>query len=182
MSKKSNPANLTPKREKFCLEFIKTGNQSEAYRRSFDAEKMNDESVRVEASRLMDDPNVTLRISTLQKKAEDKAVLSNTWVLERLMRNAKIALGEETVKLKLRRGEDIEEVELSMRDAGAANKALELLGKYRDMRMWVEQVESGDPNDFSKYSDDELKAKILEEAVELGIAPAPARNGSGKPN
>jgi len=76
-------------------------------------------------------------LPTLNKMFElkgEKAVLDRAWVLERLMRNARIAMGEETVKLTLRKpnsrmgGEDgesaTETLEVTDRDAQAANKAL----------------------------------------------------------
>lgn len=61
-------AKLTPKQEKFCQKYIETGNASQAYRQSYDCENMKDEAVKVEASRLLDNPNITLTISQLQDK------------------------------------------------------------------------------------------------------------------
>ena len=97
-------------------------------------------------------------------------MLDRAWVLERLMRNARIAMGEETVKLTLRKpnsrmgGEDgesaTETLEVTDRDAQAANKALELLGKTNELRMWVDQVEHGSTNEFSRMSEEELRAFI----------------------
>lgn len=57
---------LTPKREAFAIAFVETGNGSEAYRRSFKAENMSAPAIAVEASRLLDDPNVSLRVKELQ--------------------------------------------------------------------------------------------------------------------
>lgn len=161
---------LTPKQEAFVREYLKTGNGTESYRRAYDAENMTDEAIRVEAHRLLQHPNVSLRLSTLEAKAATKAVLDKAWVIERLMRNARIALGEETVRLKLRVKDQVEEVEMSMRDAAAANKALELLGKSADLRMWVEQVEKGGPGDFTKMTDEELieHAKALGQKLGVG--------------
>lgn len=57
---------LTPKQELFCLRYVEIGSPSEAYRRSYAAENMNNDSIRVEANRLLDNPYVTLRIEELK--------------------------------------------------------------------------------------------------------------------
>lgn len=58
---------LTPKQEAFASAYIETGNASEAYRRSYNAEKMNANALAVNASRLLDNANVALRIEDLKK-------------------------------------------------------------------------------------------------------------------
>lgn len=63
---------LTVKQERFCQEFVLYGNQSRAYRIAYNAENMSDEAVHVEASRLSDDPKVSLRISELQDEQKKK--------------------------------------------------------------------------------------------------------------
>jgi hypothetical protein len=83
------------------------------------------------------------------------------------MRNARIAMGEETVKLTLRKpnsrkgGEDgesaTETLEVTDRDAQAANKAL---GQDEELRMWVDQVEYGSANELERMTDEELRAFI----------------------
>ena len=60
---------LTPKREAFAIAQIETGCASAAYRRAFNAEKMSENAVWTEASRLMKDPKVTLRIEELKQRA-----------------------------------------------------------------------------------------------------------------
>lgn len=57
---------LTPKREKFCLAYIETGNASEAYRRAYDAENMSDKTVNEAASRLLRDSKVAARCGELR--------------------------------------------------------------------------------------------------------------------
>lgn len=61
-------AKLTPKQEAFCQRYIETGNASEAYRLSYEADKMNSDSVRVEANRLLNNPNIALRVVRLQEE------------------------------------------------------------------------------------------------------------------
>lgn len=60
---------LTLKQENFCKFFIELGNASEAYRRSYDAKKMKETSVWIEATRLMDNPLVTQRILSARVRA-----------------------------------------------------------------------------------------------------------------
>lgn len=59
-------AKLTPKQEKFCQKYIETGNASEAYRQSYDCENMADEAVHTEASKLLNNPKITLRLNELK--------------------------------------------------------------------------------------------------------------------
>src|SRR5262249_40012365 len=136
------------------------------------------------ASRLEKDPEILNRIEELQAKVlptlnkmlelkAENAVLDGAWVLERVMRNARIAMGEETVKLTLRKPNSrkgseadasaTQTLELSDRDAQAANKALELLGKTAELRMWVDQVEHGSADEFSRMSEEELRAFIAQQ-------------------
>lgn len=57
---------LTPKQEKFCYGFIETGNASEAYRRSYNAERMKPGVVAVKASELLAKGNIAVRIEALR--------------------------------------------------------------------------------------------------------------------
>jgi len=60
-------AKLTDKQEAACQAYIECGgNQSEAYRRAYDAENMSPESVWQEASRLFALPHVASRVLELQ--------------------------------------------------------------------------------------------------------------------
>lgn len=60
---------LTPKQEAACQAYIECGgNQSEAYRRAYDAENMKPESVWVEACKVFSNPNVSQRVIELQAK------------------------------------------------------------------------------------------------------------------
>lgn len=63
-----------------------------------------------------------------------QAALSRQYVVDGLMRNIRIAMGEELVEVKkTTKGDDgrpkTVTAKITMRDAGAANRALELLGK-----------------------------------------------------
>jgi len=63
---------LTDKQELYCQNYVVCLNQSTAYRLSFDAEAMNSNSVAVEACRIHNDPNITLRIKELQAEAYER--------------------------------------------------------------------------------------------------------------
>ena len=58
---------LTPKQDCFSRKFLELSeNASEAYRQSYDAAGMSDEAIWVEASRLLQNPKVALRIEKLK--------------------------------------------------------------------------------------------------------------------
>jgi phage terminase small subunit len=138
-------AGLTPKQEAFARIYLEIGNASEAYRRSYNAERMTARTIEKRASELLKDGAITGRIAEYQAKAADRAVLGRAWVLERLMRNARIAMGEENIKVKIRpksAPDTVVELEITARDAGAANRALELLGKSDEVRLFIDRVEA----------------------------------------
>lgn len=138
-------------------------------------------------NRLLQNVDIQARIVELQTKVAQTVVLDRAWVLERLMKNARIAMGEETIRTKVM-GEDgvVVEVDVSARNGNVANKALELLGKTKELRMWVDQVESGLPGEFDRMSKEEIEDFIRKERVALGEVdpPKPRLNGGGshKPN
>jgi len=57
---------LTPKQEAFCLAYIETGNASEAYRRSYDAENQKSETTNRNAKALLDNNKIATRLGELQ--------------------------------------------------------------------------------------------------------------------
>lgn len=77
---------LTPKKNKFAEEFVKCGNQSEAYRRAYNCRTMKPETITEAASKLMQDYDVTTRVKELQAKIEKKNVLSAQQLQEELTR------------------------------------------------------------------------------------------------
>ena len=87
-------ANLTQKREAFCLAYIETGNQSEAYRAAFDAENMKAETVHKRASELMANGEVKGRIAELQAQAVERALVSVQSLTDELEEARVLALQE----------------------------------------------------------------------------------------
>ena len=75
-SKPKPERELTQKQESFCLAYVESGNASAAYRCSYNSAKMKNETVRVKASELLANGNVTVRIAELRKLAEGKALLT----------------------------------------------------------------------------------------------------------
>lgn len=67
---------LTSKQEKFCIEYASGKSKSEAYRLAYDAEKMSAEAINTEAVKLYQNPKITLRVSELQKPAQDKMLIT----------------------------------------------------------------------------------------------------------
>ncbi len=64
---------LTLKQQNFCHAYLECeGNQSAAYRQAYNAGNMSAEAIRVEASLLMDNPNVAIMIESLQSKARER--------------------------------------------------------------------------------------------------------------
>lgn len=67
---------LTPKQEAFCLAYLKTGNASEAYRLSYNAENMNAQTVYKRASELLDKGEITARLEVLRAPIIAKAQIT----------------------------------------------------------------------------------------------------------
>lgn len=102
---------ITPKQEAFALAYFETGNAAEAYRRAYDvSENTKDQWLYVEASQLLDNPKVALRLSDLQEQAEKLSMFTRIRALEeyeqaRLLalseKNASAAVGATAGKVKL---------------------------------------------------------------------------------
>ena len=63
---------LTTKQEKFCKNFIETGNASEAYRRSYECEKMKGPTINRKAVALLDNNKIATRVGELQLNLQKK--------------------------------------------------------------------------------------------------------------
>lgn len=90
-------AALTKKQEAFAIAYIKTGNATEAYRQAYDAAKMSDAALNVEACRALRNPKVALRIEELRAPALEAAQVD----VERWMREtSKYAFADPSDELK----------------------------------------------------------------------------------
>ena len=74
---------LTPKQRKFAEEYVNTGNASEAYRRAYNVAKTtSNEVIAVEGSRLLTDPNISLRVQELKTKEAEAFQITRKEVAE----------------------------------------------------------------------------------------------------
>ena len=85
---------LTQKQENFCLAYIKTGNASEAYRQSYNAEKMSEKQIWEESSKLNSNPKVAQRIKELGTPIVEAAQVSAKQVIDELARIAFFDVGQ----------------------------------------------------------------------------------------
>ena len=86
---------LTPKQEAFALAYVETGNASEAYRRSYNAEKMKPAVIAVKASELLAHGNVSVRVKELQAAALDEHKITMSDILRELEEARVVALKQE---------------------------------------------------------------------------------------
>lgn len=87
-------SNLTAKREAFAVAYVETGNASEAYRRSFNAEKTQPHVVHVKASELLADGKVKVRVQELQAQAAERALVTVQSLTQELEEARALALQE----------------------------------------------------------------------------------------
>ena len=82
---------LTDKQERFCLEYVRTGVASEAYRLIYSAGRMSDKQVWEESSKLMANPKVAQRVAEIREEvtapARKSLSIDKKWVLEQLVEN-----------------------------------------------------------------------------------------------
>lgn len=75
---------LTVKQEKFCNYYIECGNASEAYRRAYNAEKMNDKTIWERASVLLHNSKVRTRVEELRAELNDASRITKERILKEL--------------------------------------------------------------------------------------------------
>ena len=86
-------SDLTVKQEAFACAFFETGNAAEAYRQAYDvAHDARDSWLYVEACQLLDDPNIALRLKSLQAQAEKHSIFTRNKALEEYEDARKAAL------------------------------------------------------------------------------------------
>lgn len=67
---------LTIKQEKFCIEYLKDGNASRAYREAYEVTTTNENTINVQANKILNNPKVALRLDELRTKLEDSNILT----------------------------------------------------------------------------------------------------------
>lgn len=83
---------LTAKQEKFVQNIIVGMTQADAYRNSYNAEKMTDKQIWEEASKLMAKPKVSQRVQELRNEMANESIMT---AKERLEFLTKVIMGEE---------------------------------------------------------------------------------------
>ena len=130
---------LTPKREKFCQEMAKLGNQYQAYCNSFNAKRMKRATIDKRASELMKDGEIKGRLRELAEEIKSEAI-ADAEEIQMLM-------------TKLLRGEEVEEVPMSLegeffmakkkvtpKDRIKAGETLAKMRGYFDIKIKVENA------------------------------------------
>lgn len=87
---------LTIKQEKFCMVYVETGNASEAYRQAYNAENMKEASINVNASKLLADAKIALRIKELKSGHTKRHELTIDDLVKELEEARACALNGET--------------------------------------------------------------------------------------
>lgn len=96
MARPLNEHGVTEQQEKFCRVFVETGNASEAYRQAYKSDRKSANSVAVDASRLLDKPNVLLRIDQLRQVHAKRHNITVDSLVAELEEIKRIALEAET--------------------------------------------------------------------------------------
>ena len=112
---------LNPRQEKFCVEFAKTGNATQAYQ-SAGFESKTKESAQANSARLLANPEVQARLRELSEKTAGESIADVKELQEGLTR---IFRGQATTPLMTKDGEVVQ-VPVSAKDR---LKAAELLCK-----------------------------------------------------
>jgi len=131
---------MTPKQHQFAREIVLGKSQADAYRSAYNTLRMNDNSIRREASRLMDNPNVATTVAELQREA-DAAV-----VQERIASREEVL---QTLTSYMHSGEPKDSVKL---------RAAELMGKHYGL--FTDRIEAIAPKRSAEEIQIELEEKL----------------------
>jgi len=131
---------MTPKQHQFAREVVLGKSQADAYRSAYNTLRMNDNSIRREASRLMDNPIVATTVAQLQREA-DTAV-----VQERIATRDEVL---QTLTGYMHSGEPRDSIRL---------RAAELMGKHYGL--FTERIEAVVPERSSEEITAELEEKL----------------------
>lgn len=112
---------LTLKQEKFVQNLIKGMSQREAYKNSYDAKKMKDETIDTRACELFKNSKIKARYEELLKRLEDKAIMSAE---ERMKWLSKVIKAD--IKVEREYDNEIKEYDPYMSDR---LKAMDILNK-----------------------------------------------------
>ena len=175
---------LTAQQERFAqLVVIYGKKQRIAYRKAFPLAQGSDNSIDVRASELMRHTKVAARIEELRKMAEAKLEATVEQIGQQMARMAYFDIRDcydddgkpllphelpEHVAISISGYEVVPgKLGQKVKVTHDRSKGVEMMARWR--KMFVEQVEHGNPGDFSNLTDEELadKRKASKEAVAL---------------
>jgi phage terminase small subunit len=136
---------LTSKQEAFAEAVVSGMSLSAAYRHAYDAQGMQDESVRVAASRLFSQANVSLRVQALNSEKEDQ---------RRMLMVSDAEASINTLREMLK----------SADTSSAKIRAAELLGKAAGI--FTDRIEVNDTTDRSTA---DIERSIADRLARLGL-------------
>ena len=141
-----------PKRERFAQEIAKGTPAATAYvMAGFKPNSGNATNLKADKAIIQRVSEILQHEQRVESKATEKAIealaIDKAWLMGAMVENAVISLGRKTVKVTKfdKKTGDAREVEVVMRDAGAANRSLELLG--REFNTFVDRKEIGEPGE-----------------------------------
>lgn len=132
--------NLTPKQLKFCLEYLKDFNGTQAAIRAGYSKKTANE----QASRLLANVNIQNQIKENNQKVEKSSIMDIQEIQERLTNMARGDLQEEVIVVT-GDGDGYSSAQVMKKQIGAKDqaKALELLGKANGL--FIDKVQNMSP-------------------------------------
>lgn len=110
---------LTNKQEIFCVEVLKQPTLSAAYRIAYNAKNMSDEVVNVEASLLMKNPKVAIRVQELKNEVNKKEL----YTIEQSIRRDLSLIQRYEAALDV-----LENIESKDKDIEAAERTIKFIG------------------------------------------------------
>lgn len=123
---------LTAQQEKFCLEYVRSGNAAQAYKAAYSV--TNTGTAKANGSRLLKNPAVQSRIAELQAQVENEKICTAREIQERLSQIARRELYE---TITLPNGAQVQK-QTSIRDSC---RALEMLAKVNKLFITKQELE-----------------------------------------
>lgn len=133
---------MTAKQQKFCEEYLKDFNGARAYKVAYPNVKSH--VARINASRLLSKANIKAYIKEEKQKLTEKAELTTEWIIKSVKSVAERCMQAEPVLDK--EGNATGEFRF---EASGANKALELLGRYKGI--WIDKLDAKVGLTFEDY-------------------------------
>lgn len=135
---------LTPKREKFCQQMAKLGNQYEAYKKAYNCQNMKRETIDNNAYKLMQCNEIKTRLQELAEEIKTKNIASAQEIQEYLTRVMRGKEKEECVTVE-GQGDGYSEARIIKKQVTPKDrtKAAETLAKMTgcfDIKVKIENV------------------------------------------